>query len=268
VDNTSDANKPVSTAQATALGLKADKSGTLAQFASTTSSQLLGVLSDETGTGVAVFNNAPSLVSPVISGSATAPTQANTDTSTLLATTAHVKSLNLGQFASTTSAQLAAAISDETGTGVFVRNVSPAINAPVITGVADGSNAGAGIVGEYVTANASGVSLTSGVSVNATSISLTAGDWDVSGVVVYSPAGTTILQLQYGGVSTTSASLGAFQYALYNNNNTNAGAGGAITTPTVRVSVAATTTVYLVAQGVFTTSTCTVAGLIRARRIR
>lgn len=68
VDNTSDVNKPVSTAQATALALKADKSVALSQFASTTSAQLLNVLSDETGTGFAVFNNAPALTSPVITG--------------------------------------------------------------------------------------------------------------------------------------------------------------------------------------------------------
>jgi hypothetical protein len=44
----------------------------LSQFASTTSAQLRGVISDETGTGLAVFNNAPAIVSPVITGSFTA----------------------------------------------------------------------------------------------------------------------------------------------------------------------------------------------------
>lgn len=38
----------------------------LSQFAATTSAQLRGVISDETGTGSAVFNNAPALVSPTI----------------------------------------------------------------------------------------------------------------------------------------------------------------------------------------------------------
>lgn len=38
--------------------------GTLAQFAATTSAQLAGVLSDETGTGAAVFANSPVLVTP------------------------------------------------------------------------------------------------------------------------------------------------------------------------------------------------------------
>lgn len=39
----------------------ATTAGTLAQFGATTSSQLAGVISDETGTGLLVFNNAPTL---------------------------------------------------------------------------------------------------------------------------------------------------------------------------------------------------------------
>jgi len=45
-------------------------SGTLAQFAATTSSQLAGVISDETGTGSLVFANSPTLTTPNI-GAAT-----------------------------------------------------------------------------------------------------------------------------------------------------------------------------------------------------
>ena len=41
-------------------------SNPLSQFASTTSAQLAGVLSDETGTGLSVFNNTPTLVTPVL----------------------------------------------------------------------------------------------------------------------------------------------------------------------------------------------------------
>lgn len=48
-------------------------SGTLAQFAATTSSQLAGVISDETGSGALVFANTPTLVTPVL-GAATATT--------------------------------------------------------------------------------------------------------------------------------------------------------------------------------------------------
>ncbi|MFM0071850.1 hypothetical protein PQQ86_11820 [Paraburkholderia sediminicola] len=42
--------------------------GTLAQFAATTSAQLAGVLSDETGTGSAVFGTNPTISTPTING--------------------------------------------------------------------------------------------------------------------------------------------------------------------------------------------------------
>lgn len=48
----------------------ATTSGTLAQFGATTSAQLLGVISDETGSGSLVFATSPTLVTPVI-GAAT-----------------------------------------------------------------------------------------------------------------------------------------------------------------------------------------------------
>lgn len=57
----------------------------LSQFASTTSAQLAGVLSDETGTaGSVVFS-----VSPALTGTPTAPTASQNDNSTKLTTTAY-----------------------------------------------------------------------------------------------------------------------------------------------------------------------------------
>lgn len=46
-------------------------SGNLSQFAATTSAQLLGVLSDETGSGAAVFGTSPTITTPNIVGTAT-----------------------------------------------------------------------------------------------------------------------------------------------------------------------------------------------------
>ena len=43
-------------------------SGTLAQFAATTSAQLLGVISDETGSGSLVFGTSPTLTTATLSG--------------------------------------------------------------------------------------------------------------------------------------------------------------------------------------------------------
>lgn len=44
----------------------------LSQFAATTSAQLRGVISDETGTGLSVFNGSPTIVSPTLTGTLTA----------------------------------------------------------------------------------------------------------------------------------------------------------------------------------------------------
>jgi hypothetical protein len=45
---------------------RAATSGTLAQFAATTSAQLAGVISDETGSGLLVFATSPTLVTPTL----------------------------------------------------------------------------------------------------------------------------------------------------------------------------------------------------------
>lgn len=62
---------------AAALGAKADKTGTLAQFGATTSAQLASIISDETGSGGLVFAN-----SATLTGVPLAPT-ATTGTNTL-----------------------------------------------------------------------------------------------------------------------------------------------------------------------------------------
>lgn len=63
-------------------------SGTLAQFGPTTSAQLAGVITDETGSsgGVLVFSN-----SPALTGTPTAPTAAGATNTTQIATTAFVQ---------------------------------------------------------------------------------------------------------------------------------------------------------------------------------
>ncbi|MES2959812.1 MAG: hypothetical protein V4792_16605 [Pseudomonadota bacterium] len=75
----------VEAAVASAGGGDALTSGTLAQFAATTSAQLRGVLTDETGTGSAVFAD-----SPALTGTPTAPTAAPGTNTTQAATTAFV----------------------------------------------------------------------------------------------------------------------------------------------------------------------------------
>lgn len=66
-------------------GTLATLANNLGAFASTTSSQLAGVISDETGTGALVFANSPVLVTPNI-GSATGSVSGNAGTATALQT--------------------------------------------------------------------------------------------------------------------------------------------------------------------------------------
>lgn len=99
----------------------------LSALAATTSAELAGVISDETGTGALVFANTPTLVTPVL-GAATA-TSINGTTIPTSATLTKTSD-NLSVFAATTSAQLAGVISDETGTGSLVFATSPSLTTP------------------------------------------------------------------------------------------------------------------------------------------
>src|SRR5438132_1360022 len=141
-------------------------------------------------------------------------------------------------------------------------------------GTSTNDNATAGNPGEYVTATlatGSSITLTTNTAANVTSISLTAGDWDVTGAVDFIFGATTSYTNLVGSISTTSATIGA-QDSLFDFETPaavpTAGADCTFAVPTVRVSIASTTTVYLVAKGTFTVSSLKSYGTIRARRIR
>ena len=121
----------------------------LSQFAATTSSQLLGVISDETGTGSLVFATSPTLVTPAlgtpsalvgtnITGTATSFTASNVTTNANL--TGHITSTgNAAVLGSFTSSQLATALTDETGSGAAVFANTPTLVTPNI-GAATGTS--------------------------------------------------------------------------------------------------------------------------------
>lgn len=100
----------------TGVGLTANP---LSQFAATTSAQLAGVISDETGTGSAVFATSPTLVTPVLG----TPTSATLTNATGLPISTGVSGLGTGVatfLATPSSANLATAVTDETGSGALV----------------------------------------------------------------------------------------------------------------------------------------------------
>ncbi len=176
------------------------------------------------------------------------------------------------------SANLRSALTDETGSGgAAVFATSPTITTPNIVGTSTNDSAAAGSVGEYVESDiASGSAIAAGattVSKNLTSISLTAGDWDVSGAVYFVPASTTVISSWSASISTTSATAdttkGRWSLSFLPTGYTGSGntAETAQVTP-CRFSLTSTTTVYLVATTTYTTSTCNIYGIIRARRVR
>lgn len=190
------------------------------------------------------------------------------------ATTYGAKTGNLSQFAATTSAQLAALLTDETGTGANVFGTSPTITTPNIVGVSNGAAATAGSIGQVISSSVpagSAVSLTANAFANVTSISLPAGMWLIWGNVVTNPAGTTNQSNTIAAISTVSASLptapnaGAWVAAPY----TQPAAGLFIALPVGQmvVNISATTTYYLVVESNFATSTNSAYGFIGAVRI-
>ncbi len=129
----------------------------------------------------------------------------------------------------------------------------------------------AGYVGEEIEsiiANASAVNVPTATSTNVTSISLTAGDWQVWGNVNGSTFGTTPTAF-FGWISTSSAS--APDQSLYNGLSLTTGilvTGTGFEVPSKRISLAATTTVYLSTFMIFAAGTQSVCGGIFARRLR
>jgi hypothetical protein len=111
----------------------ATQAGTLAQFAATTSLELKGVISDETGSGALVFATSPTLITPALG----TPSSVTLTNATGLPVSTGVSGLGTGvaTFLGTpSSANLASAVTDETGSGgALVFASSPTIATPTLT---------------------------------------------------------------------------------------------------------------------------------------
>lgn len=112
----------------------------------------------------------------------------------------------------------------------------------------------------------------SGINQNITSMVLTAGDWDVNVMGFTTGGATTNVTYVLFSVSSVSASLDTTggRETIYPQIATPFAGGGGIGLPinSVRFSLAGTTTIYMVINSVFTTSTMSAYGCMHARRVR
>ena len=143
-----------------------------------------------------------------------------------------------------------------------------------IVGTTTNNNAVAGSIGEYgeVTVfSGASITLTSNVAANICSFTLGPGDYDVYGVIGLTIAATTVLTYATSGASLVSGTLsGNLNDVTFYSTST---AFGAQITPQValitkRMSLASTTTIYLVVQAVFSVSTVYAYGVLQYRRRR
>lgn len=114
-----------------ATGVSGLGSGVATFLATPTSANLAAAITNETGSGAAVFATSPTLVTPALG----TPSSGTLTNATGLPITSGVSGLGTGVatvLATPSSANLAAALTDETGSGVAVFGTSPTIVTPTI----------------------------------------------------------------------------------------------------------------------------------------
>lgn len=133
---------------------------------STTSANLLAAISDETGTGALVFANTPTLVTPILG----TPTSGTLTNCTLPVGGITGLAAGVATFLATSSSvNLKAAVTDETGSGALVFADTPTLVTPVL-GAATGTSVvltGDVTTGSVAQFHKTSVNLTNGAGVGA-----------------------------------------------------------------------------------------------------
>lgn len=132
-----------------------------------------------------------------------------------------------------------------------------------------------GCVGEVISATIAtpGTTLTTATPANVILtpfLALTAGDWDVWGEICFLPAATTSITQTAFGINSVSATLPAANSGLIQNTSPAFVPGAVPQCDSVvmrRISIAAPTTYYLVAQATFTIAALSAFGTLYARRV-
>jgi hypothetical protein len=239
-------------------GITSLGSGVATFLGTPSSANLAAAVTDETGTGALVFANSPTLVTPAL----------GTPASGVVTNLTGTASININGTVGATTAS----------TGAFTTlsasgAITPSQTAGIV-GTTTNNNADAGAVGEYVEstiASASKISLTNITGANVTSISLTAGDWDVWGNAYFDPAASTTFDLIISSISTVSATLPSRDtgnQSVLKVLDFGTGIPSSVQPVPQRLSLSATTTVYLVVVCSFAVSTMHAFGTLRARRVR